>query len=49
MDVYLHTLIAVGSMFAAFCFGYYYGAKAIIIAAARDNHKVTDIIKRMKD
>ena len=49
MDVYLHTALAFGSIFVAFCVGYYYGAKAILVAAASGNVKVEQTIKEMRD
>ena len=49
MDVYLHTALAFGSIFVAFCVGYYYGAKAILIAAADGNNKVEQAIKEMRN
>jgi len=49
MDVYLHTVLAFGSIFVAFCVGYYYGAKAILIAAASGNVKVENAIRDLQD
>ena len=49
MDVYLHTVLALGSIFIAFCVGYLYGAKAILVAAASGNVKVKETIKEMRD
>ena len=49
MDVYLHTALALGSIFLAFCIGYYYGVKAILVAAASGNVKVKHAIKDLKD
>jgi len=49
MNVWLHTVLAFSSIFAAFGVGYYYGAKAILVAVANGNVKVDHAIKDLQD